>query len=599
MSFHLAHPSNDTTRQTVSLAVRDKGLSLLRAKPCEVSVTVIPSLVQPGYACYTKNLPAFMEATMTNKSTIICNRGYPLTTVKNQLPWRVPSLIYDFDKNPSDGKVEQLKQHSQIIGGRGKNKTFVMTEPTIANIRDLVKIGANRKTSHVMGTVNIDAMKMVHVIKKILSAFICTHVYPALRHPTDKKPMGSRVESVTKKRKLTEDTFEAKIADVHKDDDDVAMMTNEDNEKKDPSLKEVNIELSRAKPTLSIDRMWGPVDTIPNASGLYVPFVKELAVGDSVTLPTVISSYFVRSLSSDLQGMCHQLNELKAAWGVISSTTLGHEITHLAKCIDIALQAQATIYPVYTNDVYEGCVISGSGYSISIRDEIMQPIAYDKLQKLVQDNSAHSRALRQINERVGALVEIDTIRTMRELSHVVQEQELDESSKTDIVKAAHQLCFENKYWSTSPMNVKRMLDLLRNDEDIGVDVPLHPKYLFATDRVEMILSAFGHQAPTFMLANGPKYQLGKDDPPKNFNVRTTTVESAILDMKYMIENGYMTNNTQNLSNKHRDTPLKGSDKVEVWRFIKEIYASSNNSKVSGSMTKLVRSKGKSVDDDLF
>lgn len=574
MSFYLAHPATQNMSLTVSASVSDRGLSLLRAKPCDVQISVLPIYNQPGYASYVKNLPAFMEATLENRSILISNRGYPVKTVPSLLPWKLPGLIYDFTKTPSDTKVEELKTHSTVVRGRGKAMSFVMTAPTLDSIKTLVnKEKPEVKTAHVIGTVNLDAMKVVFILQKVLSAFLLTHYYPAFRHLNDVAPWNADVTGVvSKKRKVSGTAFVACVSDLgaHVEDldsiDESMSLTNND---------ATNIQLSVAKPTQSNDKRWGNVNDLPNTSGMYVPFVRDLAIGDTITVPNLLSMVFIRSLASSIPGMFATLDTIRSAWGVISTTDLGHEITHLCKCIDIALQAQACVFPIYTGDIYEGCAICGAGYSINLRNEVYEPIPYVELQKVVQDGSAHAKSVRGIIAVVDSQDSnlIPECKTMRQLANVLQSVELDAIERKKVVDFAHHLCYSNKYWSTAATNVSHALDLLSDPEsEIPDDVPMHPKYMFSDNRVEQVMSAFGHQAPTFMIPNGKRCELADKEPPKNFHVRTLATDMAIADMKYVMENGYITNNLQNLSSKHRDAPLKGTDKTDMWAKLGRLFS---------------------------
>lgn len=601
MSIYLAHLTGANTAQTVSPAVQDRGLSLLRAKPCDVQVTVLPVSIQPGYACYVMNLPAFMEATLTSRRTLICDRGYPIHRVAYELPWTLPSLIYDFLTPPSERRIEELRTHSGTILGRGRT-SYVMRSPTLEAIRTLVSIGANSHTSHVMGTVNLDAMKMVYILRKIFSAFLLTHVYPAFRHTSDLKPTTVDVlTTVTKKRKVSTTSYIACVTDVVTNLEDPVEI-----DEGSPGIshqRSTDIRLTNAKPTPISNDKWGAMENIPNASGLYVPYVKELASADTHTVPNLVSTTFVRCLSKTAKGMFRSMEQLRSAWGVIAQTDLGHEISHLAKCIEIALQAQSTVYPVYTNGIYEGTVICGAGYSMCIKDRVFEPLTYANLQEVVRDSSAHSQSLERICSvlREEHRDEISECRTMRGLSEIVKGIELDVLQRSEIVKAAHNLSYPSRYWSTATVNVKIMLDFLVNTEKaIPVDTPMHPKYLFSVDHMELVLSAFGHQAPTFMIPNGTRCDLQNVNPPSNFHVRTITVENAVLDMTYCMENGYITNNMHNLSHKHRDNPLRSLEKMEVWVMLKQMYSRKQSERSTVVTTEPeVSTTGDGIDSNLW
>jgi hypothetical protein len=191
--------------------------------------------------------------------------------------------------------------------------------------------------------------------------------------------------------------------------------------------------------------------------------------------------------------------------------------------------------------------------------------------------------------------------TIRELSGVVKAIELDVIGQKKIVDAAHLLSYPTKYWSTSPVNIRSMFHYLLNPLDgIPTTVPMHPSFLFETEPTALIMCAFGHQAPTFMIPNGKRCELSVKDPPKNFNVRTIDTRKAIQDMLYVLQVGYITNNIDTLSSKHRDTPLRGPDKIEIWKLLKECYGDVKPAAVEGGEKIVVENDaGKDINAGLW
>lgn len=607
MSFYFAHKV-DNRSQKVSQVVRDKGLSLLRAKPCDVSVSVLPMFAQPGYSCYLKNLPAFMEATLQNKRVFISNRGYPIRTVPHAFAWSLPPLIFDLTSPVPESRIEQLRTHTDQVGDR-KELTFVMREPTLSHIQALVNQfpEINAKTNHIYGSVNLDAMKSVFVVNKILSAFLLTHAYPALRHSTDLLPTDKvDTELVTKKRKTSSTSYVACMQNpVENTDDKPAAAAPKDDKADDADMQSTDtttdIQLMTARPTPIKNDKWGSIDKFPNSGGLYIPFVRELSVADHHTVPTLIGTYFIRCLADTDQGMFSQLEKLRSGWGIVSQTDLGAEIAHICKCIDIALQAQAVVYPAYTNGVYEGSVICGVGFSVSLYGEVYEPLEYDALAQLVQDNSSHKKALYEIFTLLGNPSNFNTnCSTMRLIANLARAATLDDINRQAVIKAAYNLSFPNKYWSTSAKNVDKMMRLLADPElPIDDDVPMHPKSMFSSDRTELVMSAFGHQAPSFLIPNCTKISLASKTPPDQFCYSTIATEMAVADMKFCLEGGSITNNPKGMSNVHKYQPLKGKDKIDIWNMLSGMYKSGTEGTTTKSNIKGGPSVGKDIASDLW
>jgi hypothetical protein len=241
-------------------------------------------------------------------------------------------------------------------------------------------------------------------------------------------------------------------------------------------------------------------------------------------------------------------------------------------------------------------VISGAGYSVVTQDGVVEPISYGDLQLKVQSMSVHTAALGRIRTATNVNA-VSDVTSMRELSTILGTVAMDELTKQQVIKDAKSLSFPNRFWSTAPENVKRALVLLTNDTEIGYDVPLHPDFLFTVDRVETVMAAFGHEAFTFMLPNGKETKLS-GGPPQNLATYTVAIASAIADMKYMMENGSITNNLTNLSNKHRGQSYNSSLKKEVWDLLKLCGNADEN---DGTATHVVPggNVGGALGDDLW
>jgi len=130
MALYFGHASTGAISETVSPALQDQGISMLRAQPQDVNIVVLTISDQPGYACYLRNLPAYMEATAMKRVCAIRGGGFPVREPASVLPWKLPPLTYTFDKPPSDVKIEKMKTHSTIIGV-GKNLQFVHDRRTV------------------------------------------------------------------------------------------------------------------------------------------------------------------------------------------------------------------------------------------------------------------------------------------------------------------------------------------------------------------------------------------------------------------------------------------------------------------------------------
>lgn len=612
MSLYFAHKPNSTTAQTVSSSVLDKGLSLLKADPHEVTVLPYVFKIQPAYASYITHLPYFLKATIGQKNVLISQSFPGLPRFEPMLELSYPPLIYDFNQAVRDTTMKELTKHSvTVVDARSKNFTFVMQSPTKALIKELLKmdIQPQHNTRHAINTVNLDAMKSVLFLERLTDAFLRTHKYPAYRSSEDIQatPMVTdNTERAAKRQRTGNDDNGPDTCVLNPEVEDGVLTKDEfealmkDNLR---PLSTIRLYVAKYREENPYTEKWGPVDTIPNADGLFFPYVRDLAIPDSRTVPEVVSKYFLKSLGQDLDSSYTSFKQLKSSWGLIKTTDFGFMLSHMYKVIHTALQCQACVYPVFTGSVYEGCVMWGSGYAICMNDRVYRPMAYDELQNVVADSSMHSKSITKIKSMLSedGKAEFSNCQTIRGLSHIVQKEVFDVGSRSELVKVANHLCYSNKYWSTNKTNIEKALYMIASYEDtneINADVPMHPSAIFSDDLIESVLSAFGHQAPSFLIPNGRQLDLKSgSEPPKSFLVRTISLKQAVHDMNYIIEEGTITNNNSQLSSKHQDKSLNGQDKREVWDQLCSMYDKFNK-KPSAKNETCVSGKAKGLDFDL-
>lgn len=590
MSIYFAYTPDSNRKQSVSNAVRERGLELLRAKPSAVNITPIVLATQPAYASYVSNIHAFMYATATGRTTWTGRSMIRIPCPEEALlPFTMPKLIYEYRGKITEAVRERSLHAGAAVQQRGRTgSAFFMDDPTVEKVRQLMTTEPipRSDTRHIAGSMNVRAYKVALMLQGLLTAFLNTHVYAAFRNKEALEPGYSpNLVNVNKRRKLSSSAYlgcmtnEALTQDV-----DVGEEKEEggnSDERPTPT-----IILQRAKPTESTESRWGLSANIPNADGLFFPYVADLAVHDERTVPDLVSRYFVKCLADDIHATSNVMNELTAAWGVLRETTLGGEMSHLCRCIEIALQSQTAVYPIYTNtNKYEGCVVWGTGYQLLQNGMVHNPISYNKLLDEVRDKSMHSSALAAIEGIIGDSYSagLQQCTSIRELSNNVQECRLSVGQQQEVVKYASRLCYDNRYWGCQTIFIKRMFrlyTLLKQEEVIPFDTPMHPSMLFSTDPDELVLSAFGYQAPTFLIPNGKRLPLkekNNDDLPTSFHTRMVELAKAVSDMKYIRGDGYITNDNRVLSTKHRDLTIKGADKKEIWNMlVEEVSVSSKD-----------------------
>jgi len=571
MPLYLGH--KNTKGLSVSPALQSLGIDLLRAPPSSVGIIARPLVVQHGYASYVCHLPAFLKA-YTDRTPVPFNKtGYPVTLGLNRcIDIGNPPLVVDF-KGPIPSKhIERLNEigFERIRVNRTDN-IVRFPSVTFEHARDIRNMNPNATTPAPVNTVNLQSFEMWVLTLRLVSNLLCAHTYPAFADDGHKMDEYDELTDELLKRKADSELQNASKrtraeAGVQVNPDEIELEMDVDDEAGEP--EPVTVKLSKAKPPRENVIPWGSPDDIPNTSGLFFPFVPELCSYDKQTVPDLIERYLVQSLGDKPERQIDRMDRLRSAWGVIGQTDAGNVMSHLCKIISLCLSSQSRAFPIVVDNIYQGCIMSGARLFCGMNGSVYRPIPYDKLQEETSSYHMHSRVLDRIMEIVNArwTKPKDRPETMRSLREVLLETRLDEENRDEITRAAVHLHFkEARFLAINAQSLRLVIDDLEAPEDgENMDLPLHHSALFSRDKVFVALSAFGYQAPSFMIENCPKVSIATGKVPNTLVVRQKPLDLAVVDWKKMMESKEIRNNPRNLSRANRDRSLVGNDKTVVW-----------------------------------
>lgn len=249
-------------------------------------------------------------------------------------------------------------------------------------------------------------------------------------------------------------------------------------------------------------------------NGLVMPYVTHLTKTDNQTVPRVIQNFFMGYLGVNAGQALQMFESVKMGYGVIAKTGWGDELSHMYKCIDIALRTQCYLRVLQGPNVsYGGCVLFGGMYTIRHGDREFQSVDRPTLVQALKKASPHHAALIDILVLAGkttaeATVVASTIFKMTELSFTIRSLALTEVAKLEITKKAQLLNFSNSdYLTPTSYNVSRVFNAINNSAVSDHSFPLHPDAILYTERAYRLLGAFGVTAPSFRVVGGKKMSL--------------------------------------------------------------------------------------------
>lgn len=563
---------------SVSPALHALGIDMLRAAPSQVGAIARPLVVQQGYASYIAHLPAFLKAYLDKRNTPFEKQGYPVNLpLERCIPIENPPLVIDFNGPIPSKHVELLNKigFERIRVNRTDN---IVRFPTITfeQARGVRGMNPNFTTPAPVNTVNLQSFEMWILVLRVVSTLLLAHTYPAFADGEHKMDEFDELTEDLLKRKAVTDLQNApkrvrEEAGMHPNpdeidiDDDMQDAAEEDGV--DLSGHKTNhIDLHKAKPPRQNMIGWGSPDAIPNTSGLFFPYIPELCTYDKVTVPSLIEDFLIQSLGAKPEHQVERMDRIRSAWGVIGQTDSGNAMAHLCKVISLSLRSQGRTFPIIREGVYQGSILSGARLFIGIHGMVHYPVTFDKLQEETGGYHLHSVVLDKIIE----IVDDDDLTKhrpdcMRVLRAQLLNSTLTEEERDEVRRLAVHLHFKgDKFLAINSQSIVAVLEDIEDDNDTKSNLPMHHSVLFSRDRVLVSLSAFGYQAPSFMIDNCPRVPLVSPKPPQTLVVRQKPLDLAVVDWKKMLESKEIRNNPRNLSRANRDRPIVGNDKTVIW-----------------------------------
>lgn len=489
-----------------------------------------------------------MEALCTQVRVSVIEPFHPLKYLASDplVTTGIPDVSVSFPNLPSAELLERIRSE----GGKDLtikgSKIFLLHQPTAEFLRLLVTSGAIRTTPAATESVNIAALSSLNLIRKIFSCFLITHQYPAFADidHLELNEANWTVEASSGKRKATETDpgpatkktrTRAGAASVEPGDDDIEMTDA-------PTLPPGSKIIYAVPPPKGIPG-WGDDTTLPINDGLFIRYVDETQNSQGEKMITdIIVRYFLGCLGPNVDACKAAMEKLKGDVGVIVQTQSGRELAHIAKCIDIGLQAQARIYPIVSDGQYLGSALLGAGFQIHAYGSTYIPVSSMALQKQIEQAGSHKSSLAAIADLLESDREEDTNRDIRNMKTSLELRDyLCDCSTTNedrdkIVQLARGLRFKPRSWNVSAQNLVIALSLIENPgTPLPVDFPVHPTKIFESDRLSLVWGAFGDLAPTPNFPGGPSINLtSTKDRPKHVGIRLIPLKDAIVDIQVIM-----------------------------------------------------------------
>lgn len=528
MPVYFGHPRpvvRGGRQPTISAALQRLGIEMLRAAPGEVVVDVVVYAPWLPFVMLLSLLSAVVYS-IASKQKVSGNReGYALPESTAE-PFLVPEMQLCLRvTNPNTTAREWLDKESFIETEIRQKVYHICDNVSIKALRELANGTANvsfeEKCFAPSGSMNFaaacDLKEIVHLIGLTVRA-----LSKYSQFETEEAWIDRENTSYSFLDTLTETLVEGSPSKKSKTTtrgtvDPVSGCYIKEKNASSLLMKRNYVEVDGAN--MLAGSWWTPSGIADmKCPGILVRFVEDLAKPDTKTVPDFISRNLIKNLGDSPIEQMARMADLRSSWGLIATTASGHILTHMIRCIELAIQTHTAACPMFDSVLYyEGCVLVGSNFSLSINQRIFNPLSAENLKADLDAMMTHEKVLKLILAKLPTVMgeENELPTYMSALRERTLKAAISEEDKDYVTEMAYQLRFPDKRWSINAGSISNFCKLLSGDDEIVSRTPLGPQALFSNDIVVCALSCFRTgQYPSFRHSAGTPISLESKSIPR-------------------------------------------------------------------------------------
>lgn len=252
--------------------------------------------------------------------------------------------------------------------------------------------------------------------------------------------------------------------------------------------------------------------------GVLMKFIPQLASPDVQLIGDILGKRFLKGLGDGLMDQVENLNAIKTGLSALRLTRVGDELTHLYKCLDVAIDCNAGLIPIFEGERYEGSLIMGGPGATLIHNGRTFP--FQSVTSLKNDflnfseHASNLSAIASLMTEEDAKAAILAAESMVDLRNVCLQSVLTQQDRDEIIRRAAHLDWGYESWVINPANIKAAMNLISNPSSLKNTDPIGRFSLFSMDPVVLGLSCFGEKScPSWDVPNGTSCSLKKANPP--------------------------------------------------------------------------------------
>lgn len=545
-----------SSRKTISKALTSRGLTYLRAAPAQLHIITIAFCIFPLWAAFISLLPPLVEAICDNTEVLAYQSAFSYTKPDDRFPFPCPPLSVQAKSQMSSEEEDWLTRHGFEEIQRSNRTYYLKREPTTqecAYLFDHDFPTTNWSPNSYVHLQAVDSFFMaVNILSRISQALrFCSHLDGEDFGPYDNVASDDEEADPKGKGKEKKSTkYKPKDSGLH------AWFVSYKH-----LLGGMPSPLALVKAASTSRRIWFSSHDFLHqqlTSGLCFQYLSQLTAPDDTTVVDFLAKHALRLLAKETEDQCEMVEYLRGEWGVLKYTEVGSQLSHLVKCMEIAIESQGLPIFVFHAQHYEGTCIQNSAFSVYINGKLIDNVTGEEMNNVDKhDLSLHYTSLALI-EKVDKRLVLkngagkEPITSMFQLFQNCLVVSLSLEQQNTVRRHASNLRFPVSQWRVNPSTLISLSRLASGLQEFDDETPISAEALFTTDRVRLALSCFGSFVPSVMVPSGtridltgPPPQVQKATPKKErrpgmsaswvMSVRHVPIDTGVADWNEMVE----------------------------------------------------------------
>jgi hypothetical protein len=273
--------------------------------------------------------------------------------------------------------------------------------------------------------------------------------------------------------------------------------------------------------------------------GVFLPYFSGMSTKDTTFIPNLLINRFPTLLGNNSDAVLETVSVITKGWSSASGTEPGKILSHMAFCLDLALNTGTKpIVYMKADGTYHGIVLYGDNFTIVAKGQVMEPLSRDDLYKEVKEFDSHDSAIEKIAGILSSMslltataktpaeegaeageateaapppqstveVTAELLKTPRIIHNLLRSLNHTEDNRKQLRKQFGRMSFTQTFYDPRDVHkISQFLITTAKGEFLDDSAPINymdPSVMFTRACDLSFLGAFGPQGPSFVDPQG-------------------------------------------------------------------------------------------------